>query len=539
MQSKKSNREGTGKFHPCAYCNNPTQLYRKYCNIECYNKDHNVIIKCLECNKEKKVPKNKKDTIYCSIQCANKNLDRKETNKKAKETLKLKYNTNNPFEIKGYKNLDIKRNGKKISETLKSKSQEEKNTIKQKIKITNSQKTQEEKNTINEKKKQTNKQRYGVECTLSKNSPFRDDSDKTIRQNQLNKYNKWLLEHDLVLLDEFIGVKDKESQMIYYNFKHIPSGNIFIDHLACGRLPVYRDPKETRGTSIPEKELQNFIRTLLPDSEYIFNNRKLVKGFEIDVYIPSHNLAIEFNGNRYHSELMGKTRLYHLYKTEECEKQNIQLIHIFEDEWKNKKDIIKSKIKNQLNQNDNKIYARKCVIKEINNFEKNKFLNENHIQGEDKSKIKLGLFHNNELVSLITFGNLRKITGHNSKENHYELIRFCTKLNFNIIGGFSKLLKYFIKNYNPKEILSYADRRWSKGKLYENNNFKFISNTPPNYWYMKYYKSREHRYKYRKSELNKILPIFDASISEWENMKLNKYDRIWDCGSKKYILSIT
>jgi hypothetical protein len=115
-------------------------------------------------------------------------------------------------------------------------------------------------------------------------------------------------------------------------------------------------------------------------------------------------------------------------------------------------------------------------------------------------------------------------------------LRFCNKLNTTVVGGFSKLLKHFIKNHNPIKIISYADRRWSVGKVYKNNGFTFYNNTQPNYWYMKYYKEREHRFKYIKSNLHKLLSDFNPTLSEWENMKNNKYDRIWDCGSKKYEL---
>jgi hypothetical protein len=134
----------------------------------------------------------------------------------------------------------------------------------------------------------------------------------------------------------------------------------------------------------------------------------------------------------------------------------------------------------------------------------------------------------------MTFGKLRKITGSKHINNHYELIRYTTKLNTSIVGGFSKLLNYFKITYKPEKIVSYADRRWSLGKLYDKNGFKFIYNTNPNYWYMKHHNYREHRYKYRKSELNKILQNFDYNISEWRNMELNNYDRIWDCGSMKF-----
>ena len=319
----------------------------------------------------------------------------------------------------------------------------------------------------------------------------------------------------------------------YYRFKHIPTGETFIDHLACGRLPKYKDPTVSIGTSVKEKEIQSFLKEIY-SGEIIFNNKKLVKGREIDIFIPEYNVAFEFNGIYWHSELNGKNKEYHLYKTEELERNNTKLIHIFEDEWDNKQEIVKSRIRNILKLNQNKIYARKCIIKEIDNKTKNKFLNDNHIQGEDKSKIKIGLYYNNELVSIMTFGSLRKITGNKAKEGEYELIRFCNKLSTTVIGSFSKLFKHFIKLLTPNNIISYADRRWSQGEIYQSNGFNFIHNTQPNYWYMKYHKVREHRYKYRKSELPKILSNFDKTKSEWENMKSNGYDRIWDCGSKKY-----
>lgn len=527
----KSNREGTGKTHPCKQCNNLIPQYKKYCDRECYNKYSRIEIICENCGKKKILPKNKQSTRFCSIKCSNSFLDRKETKKKAQTTLQKKYGTSNPFELSKHKN--ITRNGEQISKTYKSKTQEEKQNISNKISKTLKKRWDKEYNNIINKTQSTNLKKYGVKCTLQKESPLREKADINNKNSQIFKYHEWLKNNNLELLDKYNGVKDNQGEIIYYNFKHIPSGNIFLDHLACGRLPIYKDPKDTIGTSNMEKELINFIKENY-NKDIITNNRKLVKGFEIDIYLPDINLAIEFNGLFWHSEQNGKSRLYHLNKTKECEKNNIQLIHIFEDEWKYKNNIVKSRILNLLNKSNKKIYARKCKIKLIENNTKNEFLDKNHIQGKDKSKIKLGLYFENELVSIMTFGNLRKVTGNISKENNYELLRFCNKLNTNVVGGFSKLLKFFIKEYNPLKIISYADRRWSVGKVYENNGFKFIHDTSPNYWYMKYYKQREHRFKYIKNNLNKLLEHFNPSLSEWENMKFNKYDRIWDCGSKKY-----
>jgi hypothetical protein len=149
-----------------------------------------------------------------------------------------------------------------------------------------------------------------------------------------------------------------------------------------------------------------------------------------------------------------------------------------------KKDIVKSRIKNILGLTGNKIYARKCEIREVKSSESKLFLNDNHIQGNVNSKIKLGLYYNDELVSLMTFGSLRKNLNQSSIDNVYELLRFCNKLNCSVIGGADKLLKHFIKEYNPKEIISYADRRWSQGDLYSNLGFTEITKNKPNYWYI-------------------------------------------------------
>jgi len=189
-----------------------------------------------------------------------------------------------------------------------------------------------------------------------------------------------------------------------------------------------------------------------------------------------------------------------------------------------------------INESD-KIYARKCDIREISPKEKNKFLNEFHIQGEDKLKIKLGAFYNDQLVGVMTFGSLRIALG-SINENEFELIRFATSCQ--IIGLASKMLKYFVKIYKPDKIISFADRRWtfSKDNLYEKLGFKKISNGNPNYWYIdKNNGQRIHRFNFRKNILEEKLDFFDKNLTEWENMQLNSFDRIWDCGNLKYELN--
>jgi hypothetical protein len=172
----------------------------------------------------------------------------------------------------------------------------------------------------------------------------------------------------------------------------------------------------------------------------------------------------------------------------------------------------------------NKIFARKCQIKECGVSESREFLDKNHIQGFANSVKKIGLYHNNELIGLMTFDYYegRK----KMEEGGWNLSRFCNVLNTNVVGGASKLLKHFIKKYNPNRIISYADKDWSIGNLYYKLGFKKINETKPDYKYI-INKKRVHKSKYRKS-------ILKTDLTESEQMKINGINRIWDCGKIKF-----
>jgi hypothetical protein len=175
-----------------------------------------------------------------------------------------------------------------------------------------------------------------------------------------------------------------------------------------------------------------------------------------------------------------------------------------------------------------KIYARECIIKEIDYSDSSVFLDNNHMQGNCNSSIKIGLYYNNELVSVMTFRKHRKYD--------WEIARFANKINNSVVGGASKLLKYFERKYHPKSILSYANRRWSCGNLYEALGFDFIKNTPPNYFYFKVNENVLYpREMFLKHKLKSILKIYDENLSELENMFGNEYRIIYDSGNKKYI----
>ena len=281
------------------------------------------------------------------------------------------------------------------------------------------------------------------------------------------------------------------------------------------------------GISKLEQELFKFISKYIPSEQ---SNRIVLDGKELDIFIPSKNLGIEFNGLYWHSSKF-KNKKDHLDKLNLANSKGIRLIQIFEDEWSNKQEIVKSRLLNILGLTPNKVYARKTEVREVSIKDTSNFLVTNHIQGKLGAKVRLGLYHNNELVSLMTFGSLRKNLGYSAKTDHYELLRFCNKLNTNVVGGASKLFKYFVENYSPKEIISYADRRWSEGNLYNQLGFEFERNTEPNYFYI-IGNQRENRFKYRKSEL--VNQNFDPLKTESKIMEERGIYRIYDCGTKVY-----
>ena len=303
-----------------------------------------------------------------------------------------------------------------------------------------------------------------------------------------------------------------------------------------------RCPLCSTSTSKGEQELLSFIKGLgISASKKRFKKDNQMR--ELDIYIDDKNLGIEFDGLYWHnSNRVGSD--YHLEKLNFFYDNfnKARVINIFEDEWDNQKDIVKDKIKSILGLQKDRIYARKCSIKEIPAKERNVFLNKNHIQGSDTANISLGLFYNDELVAVMSFTKLRKALGSTSKEGTYELSRFAGKLGYTIVGGFGKLLKYAISNYDIEKIITYADLRWTSrdNNVYLKNGFALDHISKPSYFYVGLNcDKREFRFKYRKSELKKLFPdLYSDSLSEREIMEKAGYTRIYDCGNLVYTMEI-
>ena len=292
------------------------------------------------------------------------------------------------------------------------------------------------------------------------------------------------------------------------------------------------------GTSYEEKSVLKYIKeyeTNVLENVRIYENSTK----ELDIYIPDKNLAVEYNGSRWHSfgtsfpnnfHLESNSRNNHFEKYKKCNEMSINLLQINSYEWnnKNKNSIWRSIINNKLGYSK-KIYARKCEIVELDNKTKNDFLNINHLQGMDNSKIKLGLKYEGSIVSVMTFAKPRF-----NKNYQWELVRFCNLLNYSVVGGATKLLNYFLKNYNPKNLISYADLRYSNGDLYKKLGFSFKSYTPPSYVYIKN-DNILSRFSCQKNKLSKLLENFDESKTESQNMVDNGYRKMWDCGTMLFV----
>ena len=466
-------------------------------------------ILCPVCKQKEAKFQRYKGFTYCSHRCAQ--LDEK-TRNKAKETCKQKYGVEYAFQSEKVREKYRKNYLKKYGVNNPFKQED----IKQKIKETNLKKYGVEHPVQNKKVKQkiinTLKQNYGIEW------------NSQINQRNMDNFNKKYIEQNFIKND-------------FLQFNEI------LEYFNISESYLYKKLKEW-NIEYDISSLEYEINKKYFNKIFKVNDRKLINPFEIDLLNYDKKIGIEFDGLLWHSfgikpdfrnniNILSEKKYHLLEKTELVEEKGFQLFHIFENEWKEKRDIWISVINNKLGLNE-KIYARNCIIKEIPSKKAFDFFQQNHLQGGIYSKINLGLFYNNELVSVMSFSKPRF-----DKNIEWELIRFASKLNINIIGGASKLLKCFERNYNPKSIISYANRRWSKGDLYEKLGFEFIENTKPNYYYYKD-KKLYSRMKFQKHKLKKyfnegLLEYYNENETELIIMIKNKYRIIYDCGNKKYI----
>jgi len=251
------------------------------------------------------------------------------------------------------------------------------------------------------------------------------------------------------------------------------------------------------NTSKSHTEIFEFIKELIPNEEIIMNSKAIIPPLELGIYIPSYNMAIEFNGLYWHSDLH-INKYYHQNKTNICENKGIHLIHIYSDDWEYHKEIVKSRLRKIFNVNCDIIDSELCEIREIDVNISKSFITENDIVCNDSVEINIGLFYNNELISLLSC-------------NH-TTVNFYDRINTTINVSFHKLFNYFIVKYKPNNVVAYLDRSWfTQDNFYKEFGFTFESHTEPNCYYV-----------HRNDNIRKSNSIGDGEF------------KIYDSGSLKY-----
>ena len=420
---------------------------------------------------------------------------------KVKKTNLERFGYENPF-------MDYKRISEKFNEKYGVSHPSQVESIYKKIEETNIKKTGYKSHlsssTIREKIKETNNKLY------ESNSPMQSDLVRDCEITSNSNYIKYV--------DNKVSLFKCDHNLDHYFY--IDSSSYHNRVRSNLKLCTVCNPIGD-SRSIKEDELYNFI--LSNYSEEIVRSYR--DKLEIDIYLPELKIGFEFNGIYWHSDKY-RNKNYHSDKNKYFLERGIRIIHIWEDDWSFNCDIVKSQIKNWLGKNDTKIFARKCKLVQLKSV--SNFLNNNHIQGVDQSSLKLGLYYNDELVSVMTFNNFegRK----KMEEGGWNLSRFCNKIGTSVIGGASKLLKYFIKNYNPIRVVSYADKDWSVGSLYYQLGFSNINESLPDYKYVVDNK-RIHKSNFKKSKLK-------YTCTEKEYITSIGVYKIWDCGKIKFELNL-
>lgn len=278
---------------------------------------------------------------------------------------------------------------------------------------------------------------------------------------------------------------------------------------------------------------QMIVDLLPPEIVVITNTRDIIPPKEIDVWLPEYNIGIEINGDYWHGVHKGMTdkernnkKKCHWLKANAAHDAGIRLYQFFGSEIIAKPEIVRSIILNALGMS-NRVYARKCAIASIADSTTKGFLDSSHLQGHRYAAVNYALMLDGEIQCVIT---LSKRTKH-----QWEIIRYANKLYTTVVGGFSKLLRHFIVQHGPTELITFADRRISNGNVYATNGFKLESITKPNYYYIKQNKKLS-RQKCQKHKLRALLgDNFDGSLTEIQNMVMAGYSQVCDAGHYKFV----
>jgi predicted nucleic acid-binding Zn ribbon protein len=440
---------------------------------------------------------NKVDAKTCSISCREQLHQQKNTHKKsrekAKQTCLKKYGVANVAQLAEVQAARIQSNiekyGSKVSDKTRAKAKDRAKNL-------------------NNKGRATLKEKYGVD-NPGQLANHREKCLKTFRLHtgvdHFTKTTKW---------------QNKQTQKKHNKWNHRGRGFVSVTSVDPVAIPGYENPNDritfccrtcnstetmpsetyrwrlnqnispcskcnglSKG-SLAEQEIADF---LAEHTTVTRHRRDLIAPFELDIYLPEYTVAVEFNGLFWHSDLR-LDKNYHLSKTEKCQEKNIQLIHIFEDQWTNQKEIVKSWLLDALGKNQ-VVDARQCKIVLLDPETAIALLTANHLQGATQADVYLGLEFKDIIVAVMSLRN---------SYGEWELTRYCPALNADVKDGASKLLQHFIANFSPTSIITHSDRCWDDlGTFYISLGFEFLYYTAP-------------------------------------AMRNSDY-RVWDCGSSKWL----
>lgn len=289
---------------------------------------------------------------------------------------------------------------------------------------------------------------------------------------------------------------------------------------------------ERHYTSKAEKEIVNYIKSVYKD-RIIENDRSIIYPYELDIYIPDKKIAIEYNGLYWHSDQSGKSTTYHYDKWKRCVENGIQLITIWEDDWKYRENVVKKMISHKLNvSNDSKIYARNTDAVIVSKDDARVFCSENHIQGYAPGSVYYGL------VDHVT-GALIAMSVWKKSGTQLRLERYCTSVN--VVGGMGKLLKsgiQYAQENNLNKIVTFSDHDVSDGGLYKLLGFTDEKELRPDYKYV-IDGVRVHKFNYRLKRFREDPHLkYEDGLTESQLAQLNNLPRVYDTGKTRWVINV-
>ena len=286
-------------------------------------------------------------------------------------------------------------------------------------------------------------------------------------------------------------------------------------------------PKCVKRVSSQELEISTFLQLhgISPD-DILLSTRKIIPPKELDIYLPSHNLAIEFNGLYWHSEESGKASDYHLSKHVACAERGIQLLIIWEDDWRDRRPIVERMLKEKLGISDEpRVAARKTKVVPLTRQEIAPFMQMYHIQGAASGSYYLGLKEkgaDNLVAAMILTRRGDTLT----------LDRYATSCN--VPGGHSKLIAYVQREIPFSSLITFADLCISDGALYEKTGWTRDTTLAPDYRYV-YNGERVHKFNFRKKRFRDSPDLlWEEGLTERQLAELNGLQKVWDCGKIRY-----